>query len=376
MTELNNDIPNFKPGDSVKGTVVKLEDKQVLVDIGYKTEGIVPLNELSNLKSDNPEEIVSVGDELSLKVKKFSDEEIILSKKALDSENAWKDLEEKYENQSIFEVEVKEVVKGGLVADVGVRGFIPASMVETYFVKDFSSYKGKTLSVKVVELDRAKNRVILSHRIVEEEADEAKKNELLQSIDEGQILVGTVRRLTNFGAFVDLGGIDGLVHISQLAHEHVDKASDVVSEGDEIKVEVLSVDRDSERISLSRKKVLPGPWENIEEKIKPGQTVQGTVKRLVSFGAFVEVSPGVEGLVHISQIANRHIGTPQEVLEEGQVVEVKVLDVNEQQERMSLSMKEVEQDNEEKEIQQYTKDDDDSGFHFGDIIGDKLNKYK
>ncbi|MFD2209040.1 30S ribosomal protein S1 [Virgibacillus halophilus] len=376
MTELNNDVPNFKPGDSVKGTVVKLEDKQILVDIGYKTEGIVPLNELSNLKTENPGEVVNVGDELELKVKKWSDDEIILSKKALDSEKAWNDLEERFESQSIFEVEVKEVVKGGLVADVGVRGFIPASMVETYFVEDFSNYKGKTLSVKVVELDRGKNRVILSHRIVEEEAEAAKKNELLQSIDEGQVLVGTVRRLTNFGAFVDLGGIDGLVHISQLAHEHVDKASDVVSEGEEIKVEVLSVDRDSERISLSRKKVLPGPWENIEENIKPGQTVQGLVKRLVSFGAFVEVLPGVEGLVHISQIANRHIGTPQEVLEEGQKVEVKVLDINENQERMSLSMKEVEQDNEEKEIQQYTKDDEESGFHFGDIIGDKLNKYK
>lgn len=375
MTELSNEIPTFKVGDTVKGTVVKLEDKQVLVDIGYKTEGVVPLVELSGLKTENPEEIVQVGDELQLKVKKWSDEEIILSKKAVDADKAWKDLEDRYQNQSVFDVEIKEVVKGGLVADVGVRGFIPASMVETYFVEDFSNYKGKTLAVKVVELDRSKNRVILSHRIVEQEAEEAKKNELLQSIEEGQILEGTVRRLTNFGAFVDLGGIDGLVHISQLAHEHVAKAADVVSEGDKIKVEVLSVDRDSERISLSRKKVLPGPWENIEEKIKPGQVVEGTVKRLVSFGAFVEVLPGVEGLVHISQIADRHIGTPQEVLEEGQQVNAKVLDINEQEERMSLSMKELELEKAEKEIQQYTKDED-NGFHLGDILGDQLDKYK
>lgn len=210
---------------------------------------------------------------------------------------------------------------------------------------------------------------------MEDEAN-AKKNELLQSLEEGQVLEGTVQRITSFGAFVDIGGVDGLVHISQLAHEHVAKASDVVSEGDKIQVEILSVDRDNERISLSHKNTLPGPWSDIENRVTAGSTIEGTVKRLVNFGAFVEILPGVEGLVHISQIANRHIGTPQEVLEVGQQVKVKVLDVNEAEERISLSIKELEQEQEQKEYQQYEKDDEQTGFQLGDFIGDQLNKYK
>src|SRR5699024_3700615 len=197
------------------------------------------------------------------------------------------------------------------------------------------------------------------HRIVIEEEADSKKQELLSTIEEGQVLEGTVQRTTNFGAFVDIGGVDGLVHISQLAHEHVDKTSDVVNIGDVINVEVISID-----------------WENVEQKINKGDVVEGTVKRLVNFGAFVEVLPGVEGLVHISQIANRHIGTPQEVLEVGQVIDVKVLDVNESEERISLSIRELEEEQEEAEYKQYEKDDDQQGFQFGDIIGDKLNKYK
>src|SRR5699024_4528453 len=260
--------------------------------------------------------------------------------------------------------------------DVGVRGFIPASLVETYYVEDFSDYLNKPLTVKIVDLDREQNRIILSHKDVIQDEMNAKKHEVLQSLEEGQVLEGTVQRLTNFGVFVKLGGIDGLVHISQLDHEHVEKASDVVAEGDTIKVEVLSIDRDNERISLSRKKTLPGPWANIEDRVSRGDILEGKVKRLVNFGAFVEVFPGVEGLVHISQIANRHIGTPQEVLEIGQQIDVKVLDVNEQEERISLSIKELEQEKEASEVKQYEKDDDQSGFQIGDFIGDKLDKYK
>src|SRR5699024_1997602 len=248
--------------------------------------------------------------------------------------------------EEVFETEVKEIVKGGLVVDVGVRGFIPASLVETHFVEDFSDYLNKPLSVKVVELDAEQNRVILSHRVVVEEEETKERAQLLDSLEAGQVIEGTVQRLTDFGAFVDIGGVDGLVHISELAHEHVDKASDVVSEGEVIEVEVLSVDVDAERISLSRKKTLPGPWSNIEEKVASGDVVEGTVKRLVGFGAFVELFPGVEGLVHISEIANRHIGTPDEVLEEEQKVEVKVLNVDTEEQRISLSIKELEQDEE------------------------------
>ncbi|WP_217585421.1 30S ribosomal protein S1 [Lentibacillus saliphilus] len=371
-----HEVPNVNVGDVVTGTVVKVEDKQVLVDIGYKTEGIVPISELSNLHVEQTSDVVKEGDELTLKVKKVEDDEVILSKRIVEADQAWVTLEEKYNNQEVFETEVKEVVKGGLVVDVGLRGFIPASLVETFYVEDFSDYLNKTITVKVAELDREQDRVILSHRAVVEEENEKNKHSVLQSLEEGQIIEGTVQRITSFGAFVDLGGIDGLVHISELSHEHVEKTSDVVTEGDTISVKILSVDRDNERISLSHKSTLPGPWTNIESRIARGDVIEGTVKRLVNFGAFVELFPGVEGLVHISQIANRHIGTPSEVLEVGQSVQVKVIDVNEQDERIALSIKELEQEQEAEEFKSYEKDNDQSSFSFGDVIGDKLDKYK
>lgn len=376
MSETNQENLNLHVGDKVSGTVVKVEDKHVLVDFGYKTEGIIPISELSNLHIETPNEVVKEGDKLSLAIKKIEDDEVILSKKVIDSELAWEELESKFQSGEVFDVQIKEVVKGGLVADIGVRGFMPASLVEAHYVDDFSEYQDRILSAKIVELDREQNRVILSHRAIVEEEQANKKSQLLQSIEEGQVIEGTVQRITDFGVFVDLGGVDGLVHISQLSHDHVSNASEVVAEGDKVKVEVLSVDRDNERIALSRKKVLPGPWENVEEQLKPGQAVEGTVKRLVNFGAFVEVLPGVEGLVHISQIANRHIGTPHEVLEVGQKVKVKVLDINESKERMSLSIRELEAEEEAKEYKQYQRDEEQSSFHLGDLIGDKLNKFK
>ncbi|KGX92179.1 30S ribosomal protein S1 [Pontibacillus halophilus JSM 076056 = DSM 19796] len=379
MDEMNqemSEMTNLSVGEIVTGKVVKVEEKQVLVDIGYKVDGIVPISELSSLHVEKASDAVSEGDELTLKVKKLEDDEVVLSKRAVDSEKAWEDLEAKLASGEVFQAEVKDIVKGGLVVDVGLRGFIPASLVETYYVEDFEPYKGKELSLKVVELDREQNRVILSHSAVVEEEESVKKKEVLQSLEAGQVLEGTVQRLTDFGAFVDLGGVDGLVHISQLAHEHVEKPQDVVEEGQVISVKVLSVDRDNERISLSRKDTLPGPWEDIESKVAQGDTVEGTVRRLVNFGAFIEIYPGVEGLVHISQIANRHIGTPDEVLEEGQTVQAKVLDVNESERRISLSIKELEQDSNRRDIEQYERNDEGSGFQLGDFIGDELNKLK
>jgi len=373
MEETNNEL---HVGDIVTGTVVKIDDKQVFVDVGQKSEGIIPISELSNLHVENPAEIVSEGDELTLEVKKMEDEEIILSKKLVDAEKAWEELQSKYDAGEVFETEVKEVVKGGLVVDVGLRGFIPASLVETYFVDDFSEYKNNTLRVKIVDLDREQNRIILSHRAVLEAEENEKKQKALESLEAGQVIDGTVQRITNFGAFVDVGGVDGLVHISELAHKHVEQVSDVLTEGQEIKVEVLSVDPENNRISLSYKNTLPGPWSNVEERIKTGDVVQGTVKRIVSFGAFIEIEDGVEGLVHISQIANRHIGTPDEVLEVGQEVSAKVLSVDEEEKRISLSMKEIELAEEQGDIEQYEKDDDASGFQLSDMIGDQLDKYK
>ncbi|MCM3571683.1 30S ribosomal protein S1 [Mesobacillus subterraneus] len=370
------EVKNFKAGDRVKGQVTKVEEKQVLVDIeGSKLDGIIPISELSSLHVEKAEDAVSVGDELDLEVQKVEEEALILSKRKVDAEKAWEELKGQFESGEVFEAEVKDVVKGGLVVDLGVRGFVPASLVESYFVEDFSDYKGKTLSFKIVELDQEKNRLILSHRAVVEEEQGKKKQDLLAAIQSGQVIEGTVQRITDFGAFVDIGGVDGLVHISQLSHEHVEKPSDVVEEGQQVQVKVLSVDRDNERISLSIKETLPGPWADIDEKAPKGSTLEGTVKRLVSYGAFVEVFPGVEGLVHISQISHKHIGTPHEVLQERQTVKVKVLEVNKEDQRLSLSMKEFEE-RESNEAFDYELPEETKGFSLGDMIGDKLKNLK
>lgn len=376
MEEMGNEHTNVQVGDIVTGIVVKVEEKQALVDIGYKTEGILPISELSNLHVDETSDVVENGEQLTLKVKKITDDEVILSKRAVEADKHWESLMQKFNDQEIFTTTIKEVVKGGLVVDVGLRGFIPASLVETYYVEDFSDYLNKELKVKIVDLNKEQNRVILSHRAIIEEQEKLQKKELLQTIEEGQVLNGTVQRITSFGAFVDLGGVDGLVHISQLSHEHVEQVSDVVREGDDIQVQVLSIDRDNERISLSRKKVLPGPWHNIETKVSQGDTLEGTVRRIVNFGAFVELFPGVEGLVHISQIADRHIGTPEEVLKTGQVVKVKVLSVDAEEQRISLSIKVLEEEQATKELKQYEKTDDQSSFQIGDLIGDRLKKFQ
>lgn len=381
VEEMNNEmaeVNTFSEGDLVKGKVTKVEDKHALVDVGFKVDGIIPISELSSLHIEKVSDILNENDEIELKVIKVSEDELVLSKRAVEAEKAWDALEEKYNNNETFEVKVADVVKGGLVVDLGVRGFIPASLVERHYVEDFSDYKDRDLAVKIVELDRENNKLILSHRaVLDEEADE-KKQETLSGIQPGDVVEGTVQRLADFGVFVDIGGVDGLVHISQLAHHRVEKPSDVVQEGETVSVKVLSVDRDNERISLSIKETLPGPWEEIEGKVSTGDTVEGVVKRLVTFGAFVEVAPGVEGLVHISEISNRHIGTPQEELTEGETVKAKVLDVNISDKRISLSIRAL-QDGEQQQEQQTAQteqDDDGSGFSLADMVGDQLKKYK
>ncbi|MGW8424867.1 MULTISPECIES: 30S ribosomal protein S1 [Bacillaceae] len=379
MTEDMNqvEVNNYKVGDQVKATVSKVEEKQVIVDVeNSKTDGIIPISELSSLHVEKASDAVAEGDALELEVIKVEEEALILSKRKIDALKAWDDLELKFENGDVFEAEVKDVVKGGLVVDLGVRGFVPASLVEDYFVEDFSDYKNKTLTFKIVELEKDKNRLILSHRAVVQDQKEKQKANVLDKIDSGQVLEGVVQRITDFGAFVDIGGVDGLVHISQLSHQHVDKASDVVSEGDKVQVKVLSIDRDNERISLSIKDTLPGPWAGIAEKAAKGSTLEGIVKRLVSFGAFVEIFPGVEGLVHISQISHKHIATPQEVLKEGQSVKVKVLEVNETDQRLSLSIKELEEPQSNYNTSDYELPEESKGFQLGEMIGDQLKKLK
>lgn len=366
------EVKNYTVGDKVSGQVTKVEEKQVIVNIqDSKHDGIIPISELSSLHVEKASDVVSEGDELDLEVLKVEEDAIILSKRKIDAGKAWVNLEGLFNSGEVFETEVKDVVKGGLVVDLGVRGFVPASLVEAHFVEDFTDYKGKNLTFKIVELDKEKNRLILSHRaVVEEEKGKHKKN-ILNSITPGQVIDGTVQRITDFGAFVDIGGIDGLVHISQLSYQHIDKPSDVVQEGQKVKVKVLNVDRDNERISLSIKETQPGPWSDVAEKAPKGSTLTGTVKRLVSYGAFVEVFPGVEGLVHISQIAHKHIGTPHEVLKEGQEVQVKVLDANEQEQRLSLSIKDLLEKDADENFD-YELPEESKGFQLGEMIGDKL----
>lgn len=379
MTEDMNqvEVNSYSVGDKVSATVVKVEEKQVQVEIvDSKKDGIIPISELSSLHVEKASDVVKEGDELELLVTKEEDDLYVLSKRKADAETAWEDMQRRFEEGEIFEAEIKEVVKGGLVVDLGIRGFIPASLVEDHFVEDFEDYKGRVIKLKIVELEQDKNRLILSHRAVLDIEKAENKQKVLENIQAGDVLEGKVQRLTDFGAFVDIGGVDGLVHISQLSHEHVEKPSDVLAEGEEVKVKVLSIDRDSERISLSIKETLPGPWENIADRAPIGSELEGTVKRLVSYGAFVEVFPGVEGLVHISQISNRHIATPHEVLEEGQHVKVKVLDANEEEHRLSLSMKPFEENEQEESYDSYEMPEESSGFQIGDILGDQLKDLK
>lgn len=374
-------VQSIQPGDVLSGRVVKIEEKQALVDIGYKNEAILPIGEVSSVHIDSISDMLSEGEEIRVKVTRFDedDDRIIVSKKQVDAEHAWEELQRKFDSGEVFEAKVVSVVKGGLVVDVGVRGFIPASMVERHYVEDFSDYKGKTLTLKVVELDQDKNKVILSHRAVLEEEAQKARQEAMDKLEVGSVIQGVVQRLTDFGAFVDVGGVDGLVHVSEIAWHHVDKPSDVLKEGDTVNVKVLKVDKENERISLSIKETLPGPWDLAGEQLQIGQVVEGTVKRLASFGAFVEVLPGVEGLVHISQIARRHIGTPEEVLEVGQTVKVKILDMDLENQRISLSIKEAEEPLTRPERPTHDLDSDKgSGMSItlGDVLGDQLRKFK
>ncbi|MDU0285457.1 30S ribosomal protein S1 [Staphylococcus pseudintermedius] len=388
MTEEFNEsmINDIKEGDKITGEVQQIEDKHVVVHVnGGKYNGIIPISQLSTYHVENANEVVKVGDEIGAYVTKIEvDEEnetgsYILSKRKLEEEQSYAYLQEKLENNETIEAKVTEVVKGGLVVDVGQRGFIPASLISTDYIEDFSDYEGRVLELKVEELEPEKNRVILSRKAVEAEENEKKKAELLQSIKAGDVIEGKVARLTNFGAFIDLGGVDGLVHVSELSHEHVKSPEEVVSIGDTVKVKVRSVEQDSERVSLSIKDTLPSPFETIQEKYSEGDIVEGKIMRLASFGAFVEIGSGLQGLVHISEISHKHIGTPGEVLEPGQTVQVKILGINPEEERISLSIKAANPEEETEEAseettQHYTQpaDENENNPTLGDVFGDKL----
>lgn len=384
MEDAMNSVQEVNVGDVVKGEVLVIEDKQVVVGIeGAGVEGVIPAKELSTSPVEEINDIVKVGDVLDLVVistigKDKENGSYLLSKRRLDAKKVWEDIEKDFQAGNVIEAPVTNVVKGGLVVDVGVRGFVPASMVEDHFVADFSEYKGQTLTFKIVEIEPSENRLILSHKAVVETEKEEKKKAVLANIHEGDTIDGRVARLTDFGAFVDLGGIDGLVHVSEISHSHVAKPSDVLAVGDEVTVKVLSINPEQERVSLSIKDTLPGPWSDIEEKAPAGSVLDGKVKRLTSFGAFVEVFPGVEGLVHISQISHKHIATPHEVLHEGDDVKVKVLEVNPEEHRIALSIKALEEkpasEEEPKDVESYELPEENTGFTMGDLLGDALKE--
>ncbi|MGY0290555.1 30S ribosomal protein S1 [Limosilactobacillus fermentum] len=399
MLEALDSIKTVNVGDVVKGRVLQIDDdRQAIVGIEDSgVEGVVPANQLSTKPVDNINDVVKVGDELDLVVisKIGSDKEngsYLLSHRRLEAMKVWNEIQKKFDDGETITATVTQAVKGGLVVDAGVRGFIPASMITDHYVEDLNQFKGEELEFKIIEIEPSENRLILSHKeIVQAQHEEAAKK-IFSELAAGDVVEGKVARMTNFGAFIDLGGVDGLVHVSEISYDHVDKPADVLEVGQEVKVKVLNVDPERERISLSIKQTLPGPWDDIEEKAAVGTVLTGTVKRLTSFGAFVEVFPGVEGLVHISQISHKHIATPADVLEAGQEVKVKVLNVDPERQRLGLSIKALEEapagsDNNNnnnggsrrprRRNNNYIADapEEESGFNLGDLLGDQLKNF-
>ena len=343
LAAVDETIKYFDDGDIVEGTVVKVDRDEVLLDIGYKTEGVILARELSIKHDVDPDEIVSVGDEIEALVLQKEDKEgrLLLSKKRAQYERAWGTIERIKEEDGVVTGSVIEVVKGGLILDIGLRGFLPASLVEMRRVRDLQPYVGRELEAKIIELDKNRNNVVLSRRAWLEQTQSEVRTNFLQTLQKGQVRSGVVSSIVNFGAFVDLGGVDGLVHVSELSWKHIDHPSEVVEVGQEVTVEVLEVDFDRERVSLSLKATQEDPWQAFARTHAIGQVVPGKVTKLVPFGAFVRVEDGIEGLVHISELAQRHVEVPEQVAKVGDEVFVKVIDIDLERRRISLSLKQA-----------------------------------
>ncbi len=336
-------IVAFEDGDIVTGTVVKVDQDEVLLDIGFKSEGVIPSRELSIRNDVAPGEIVSLGEVIEALVLQKEDKEgrLVLSKKRAQYERAWGEIEREKERDGVVRGPVIEVVKGGLILDIGLRGFLPASLVELRRVRDLQPYVGRTIEAKIIELDRNRNNVVLSRRAWLEETQKEQREEFLVNLKPGEKRRGTVSSVVNFGAFVDLGGMDGLVHVSELSWKHVDHPGSVVQVGDEIEVQVLDVDLDKERISLSLKATQQDPWQEFATNHRVGELVYGRVTKLVPFGAFVQVGEGIEGLVHISEMSENHVDLPEQVVTPGEELWVKIIDLDLQRRRISLSIKQA-----------------------------------
>jgi small subunit ribosomal protein S1 len=334
----------FTEGDVVTGHVVRIDNDEVLVDIGYKSEGVIPSGELSIRKSVDPSDEVSLGEEVDALVltKEDQDGRLILSKKRARFEKAWRRIEAAAESGEPVEGAVIEVVKGGLIIDLGVRGFLPASLVDIRRVPNLDEYMGQSIECKVIELNRSRNNVVLSRRAVLEEQRKEDRERILDRLQPGQVVEGTISNIVDFGAFVDLDGIDGLIHISELSWSHVNHPSEILSIGATVSVKVLDIDRQRQRISLGLKQTQEDPWQRVVDTYNIGDELEGTVTKVVTFGAFVEILDGVEGLVHISELAQHHVENPREIIQPGDPVRVKILEIDSERRRLSLSIKRVE----------------------------------
>jgi small subunit ribosomal protein S1 len=343
MAAIEATIKPFEEGDLVQGSVVKIEKDEVLLDIGYKSEGVIPLRELSIRNDVDPSEVVSIGEELEALVlqKEDADGRLILSKKRAQYERAWGNIEEKKKKDETVIGPVIEVVKGGLILDIGLRGFLPASLVEMRRVRDLQPYVGKELECRIIELDKNRNNVVLSRRKFLEESQAEQRHEFLDSLQKGERRKGVVSSIVNFGAFVDLGGVDGLVHVSELSWKHVDHPSEVVEVGEEVEIEVLDVDLERERVSLSLKATQEDPWRQFARQHSVGDVIEGRVTKLVPFGAFVEVDDAIEGLVHISELADHHVERAEDEVSVHDVVPIKIIDIDLERRRISLSRKQA-----------------------------------
>jgi len=343
LAAIEGTIKNFNDGDLVAGVVVKIDREEVLLDIGYKTEGVIPSRELSIRHDVAPSEIVSMGDRVEALVVTKEDKEgrLILSKKRAQYERAWGDIEQKKEKDEVVSGTVIEVVKGGLIVDIGIRGFLPASLVELRRVRDLTPYIGKQVDARIIELDKNRNNVVLSRRAFLEQSQSESRTSFLNQLQKGQVRSGVISSIVNFGAFVDLGGVDGLVHVSELSWKHIDHPSEVIEIGDEVTVEVLEVDFERERVSLSLKATQEDPWQAFARTHTINQVVPGEVTKLVPFGAFIRVFEGIEGLVHISELAERHVEIPEQVVQVGDQLFVKIIDIDLERRRISLSLKQA-----------------------------------
>src|SRR5687768_5512602 len=345
IPDYDSTFPIINEGEVVSGKVVRVDKDEVLIDIGYKSEGVIPVSELSIRRSVNPQDEVQIGDEIDALVMTKEDAEgrLILSKKRARFEMAWKRIEGAAESGEPVEGIVIEVVKGGLILDLGVRGFLPASLVDIRRVQDLDEFMSQTLRCKVIELNRSRNNVVLSRRAVLEEERREMRQAILDRLSPGDVVEGTISNIVDFGAFVDLEGIDGLIHISELSWSHVNHPSELLEIGQEVRVKVLDIDRDRQRISLGLKQTQSDPWQQVVDTHDQGDVIEGKVTKVVTFGAFVEILPGVEGLVHISELAAHHVENPREVVSQGDAVNVRILEIDGERRRLSLSLKRVEE---------------------------------